>query len=332
MSNIREVSRVAGVSTATVSRALSTPDKVSEKTLKKVYDAVEKVQYRPNMMAQNFRATRAWSLMVLVPDITNRFFATVIQGIEDTAQKNGYSVLLGDTRDSEQREAEYIRRVETRQSDGIIQLRPHHKGDPKPAEHLKIVNACGCEGTPYDCVRIDNVGASRAIVDHLIDMGHRRIGVISGLADNPHSIDRLKGYHQSLAAAGIAPDSSLITHGDFTLWSGLQAAGHFTRMPARHRPTAIFSMNDDMAIGALQGLKNASLRVPDDISIAGFDDTEYARFSDPALTTIAQPGYDLGRCAADRVLRLIEGDEDATADIVLPHELILRQSTGAHRK
>ena len=326
MSNIREVSRVAGVSIATVSRALSNPEKVSEAALKKVNDAIKKVGYRPNMMARNFRAVRAYSIVVLVPNLSNLFFATVIRGIEDAAQQKGYSVLLGDTRDSSAREEEYIRLVETRQADGILQLRPHTPGkslEPKVA--IPMVSACGCENTPYPSVRIDNAGAAREIVDYLIGQGHHRIGVLSGLVDNPHAIDRLRGYKEALTAAGIPFDPDLQINGDFTLGSGLMAASHFARM--KDRPTAIFSMNDEMAIGCLQGLKSAGIKVPQEISVTGFDDIEFARYSDPPLTTVAQPAEELGRVGFQTLLELIEGKDLGNSETVLPYEFVVRKST-----
>lgn len=331
MSNIREVSRVAGVSIATVSRALSTPDKVSEQALGKVYAAIEKVGYRPNMMARNFRAVRAYSIVVLVPNLSNLFFATVIRGIEDAAQKRGYSVLLGDTRDSPTREVEHSRLVETRQADGILQLRPHTPGKSlEPDMAIPMVSACGCENTPYPSVRIDNAGAAREIIEYLIAQGHRRIGVLSGLVDNPHAIDRLRGYRQALETAGIPFDPDLQVNGDFTLGSGLMAASHFVRM--KNRPTAIFSMNDEMAIGCIQGLKSAGIKVPREMSVTGFDDIEYARYSDPPLTTVAQPAEELGRIGFNTLLELIEGKELGQTETVLPYEFVVRKSTPSLRR
>mgnify|MGYP000070345538 CR=1 FL=1 len=328
MSNIRKVSQVAGVSIATVSRALRHPEKVSEEALAKVNAAIEKVKYRPNMMARNFRATRAYSIVVLVPNISNLFFATVIRGIEDAAQQKGYSVLLGDTRDSAAREREYTNLVETRQADGILQLRPYIPGKTlEPEAGLPMVSTCGCENTPYPSVRIDNAGAAGEIVQYLIGQGHRRIGVLAGLEDNPHSRDRLRGYRESLQKAGIPFDPNLLVNGDFTMGSGLTAASHFARM--KNRPSAIFSMNDEMAIGCIQGLKSAGILVPEDIAITGFDDIEFARYCDPPLTTIAQPAEDLGRAGLNTLLELIEGQELQQTETVLPYEFVVRKSTPA---
>ena len=328
MSNIREIAKLAGVSIATVSRALSQPEKVTEKTRKKVQDAMSKADYRPNMMARNFRATRSYTLLVLVPNIANPFFATLIRGIEDVAQKNGYSVLLGDTRDSVKNEDQYRNLVETKQADGLIQLMPHSPDSPLPPDHIPTVNAAGCEGTPYPSIRIDNCGAAKTVVDHLLSLGHRRIGVITGLRQNRHTVDRLKGYKLSLQEAGIEFDKSLMVEGEFTMASGQIAANQFVQM--KDRPTAIFCMNDDMAIAAIQTFKSNGIRVPEDISIAGFDNIEYSKYTDPPLTTIDQPAQEIGRVAVNKLLQLIEEKELSQTEYVLPYEFIVRESVIAN--
>lgn len=326
MSSIREVARVAGVSVATVSRTLSSPEKVSTTTLEKVHRAIEKVQYRPNMLARNFRSTRAFSIVVLVPDITNPFFSTVIRGIEDQAQKQGYAVLLGDTRDTRERERDYVRLVETRLADGVIQLSPHSGKVVDPADNdIAYVNACGCETTPAPSVRVDNVGGAQTMVDYLIGLGHRRIGVISGLEDNPHTMDRLRGYKLSLERAGIEFRDELVAGGNFTMWSGLEAARHFCDMD--EPPTAIFCMNDEMAIGAIQTLKACRFRVPEDISVTGFDNIQYSKYWDPALTTIAQPAEAMGKTATEVLIKVIEGEKPEQSEYVLPYEFIERASS-----
>lgn len=328
MSNIREVANAAGVSVATVSRALATPEKVSATSLKKVKDAIASVGYRPNMLARNFRAARSYAIVVLVPDITNPYFSQVIRAIEDTAQQKGYAVLLGDTGESSSREQEYVNRVETRLADGVIQLRPQSMSSR--VQNIPWVNACGCVGTPTPSIRVDNVAATKMVVDHLLALGHKRIGVISGLKDNPHTIDRLEGYKQSLRQAGIDFQNTLVAEGDFTLWSGQNAAKHFVNL--QNRPTAICCMNDEMAIGAIQTLKAHHLNVPDDISITGFDDINYAKYWDPGLTTIAQPADEIGRIATETLLRIIEGEDLSQREVILPTEFITRQSTAPPRK
>ena len=327
MSNIRDVARLAGVSVATVSRALSNPEKVSDESLEKVHNAIAQVGYRPNMLARNFRSARAYAIVVLVPDIANPFYSLFIRALEDRAQQKGYAVLLGDTRGTPEREMEYIRRVETRLADGIVQLRPSSEKSQNniPAD-IPCVNACGCEFTTGPSIRIDNRAAAKTMVNYLISLGHRRIGVISGLKDNPHAIDRLEGYKEALAEAGIPFEKDLIAEGDFTMWSGLNAAFQFCNM--KERPTAIFSMNDEMAIGAMQTLKNQGIRIPEDMSVTGFDDIAYSKYSDPSLTTISQPAEEMGKMAMDMLLKVIEGEPLSQRECVLPTEFIIRKSTG----
>lgn len=227
MATIREVAKEAGLSTGTVSKALSTPERVSEKNLAKVQAAIKKLNYKPNMLAQKFRSKSSQTIVVMVPDIANLFFAQVISGIEAVAQQAGYSVLLGDTKDSVERENEYIQMVETRLADGIINLRPHSEDAGLPREGVLAVNATGSEHTPYPSVRIDNVGAAKEVVEHLLALGHTRIGAISGLKDNPHTQERLQGYQQALQNAGIAFEPSLLFEGDFCYPSGSKAAHYF---------------------------------------------------------------------------------------------------------
>ena len=327
MSNIRDVARLAGVSVATVSRALSNPEKVSDDSLEKVHNAIAQVGYRPNMLARNFRSARAYAVVVLVPDIANPFYSLFIRALEDRAQQKGYAVLLGDTRGTPEREMDYIRRVETRLADGIVQLRPSsEKSQNNIPPDIPCVNACGCEYTTGPAIRIDNRAAAKTMVNYLISLGHRRIGVISGLKDNPHAIDRLEGYKEALAEAGIPFEKDLIAEGDFTMWSGLNAAFQFCNMKVR--PTAVFSMNDEMAIGAMQTLKNQGIRIPDDMSVTGFDDIAYSKYSDPSLTTISQPAEEMGKMAMDMLLKVIEGEPLSQRECVLPTEFIIRKSTG----
>lgn len=325
MSNIREVAKRAGVSIATVSRSFTHPDKVSKNSLKKVMDAVEEVGYRPNMMARNFRSTKSYAVVVLVPDFANLFFTKVIRAIQETGLKHGYNILLGETRDSKEREADYLKLVETRQADGVIQLSPHiPEQELLPNPHIHAVAACSACDTPYTSVRIDHVSAAHAIVKYLISMGHKKIGCISGLIDNPHSRDRLAGYKQALAEENIEFDESLVYEGNFTMTSGHDAGNYFSQLATR--PSAIFSMNDDMAIGAIKSFKEHGIRVPEDISITGFDDLDFASYTEPSLTTIRQPSEEMGKKAMLLLLQILDGKQPAQQEFILKHEFVLRDS------
>lgn len=326
MSNIRKVASLAGVSVATVSRALSSPQKVSAKTLRKVQEAIEQLNYRPNMLARNFRSARAFAILVLIPDISNPFFSEVIRSIEDRAQHRGYGVLLGDTRDSRTKETEYIKMVETKLADGVIQLSPYSPLQPADLSHISYVNTCGSEGTPAPVIRIDNVKAAKTEVDYLISLGHRRIGVITGLKENLHTRDRFTGYLQGLEQANIEFDDALVAEGDYTMWSGLNAGAYFCNM--ENRPTALFCMNDEMALGAMQALGASGVRIPEDVSIAGFDDIKNAKYYSPSLTTVAQPAEEMGKVAVDTLLHIVEGENLTQSEFILPYEFTIRNSTG----
>ena len=328
MSTIRDVAKEAGLSTGTISKALTDPKTVSTKSMAKVTAAIKKLNYKPNMLSQKFRNKQSNTIIVLVPDIANLFFAKLISGIERVAQKQGYSVLLGDTKDTLKREEEYVRMVETKLADGIINLRPYIKDDSiLPREGVVAVNAGGCENTPYPSVRVDNTGAAEKVIEYLISIGHTSIGIVTGLKRNPHTIDRLQGYKKALMKAGIVFDEKLLFEGDFNYWSGLNAAEYFTRL--EKIPTAIFCMNDEMAIAAMKGFINKGLKIPENISIAGFDDMNVARYLNPALTTISQPAQKMGEKSAELLLQLIAGQQPSPTEYVLPYDFVIRESTAS---
>ncbi len=333
MSSIRDVAQKAKVSVATVSRYLNDPEKVAKKSAYAVEQAIRQLNYKPNLLARNFFKSRSYSILVLVPNIANPFFSRVIRGIEDIGQQKGYAVLLGDTRFSLEREAEYFHRVETRQAEGVIQLSPNFPGDISAyTPSTPFVNACEClHEAPYPTVNIDNTDAAKTVTNYLISIGHRRIGCRLGpdgpTMHSPITRDRLLGYQQALSDANIPLEEQYLIPGDFSLQSGRDATDLFLKCSPR--PTAIFCMNDEMAFGLVQGLKSQGLRVPEDMSVAGFDDIEFAQYCDPALTTISQPAEDLGRTAMRTLINILEGGADAVQRHVLPTQLIVRDSTAA---
>lgn len=338
MTSIRDVAKMADVSIATVSRYLSTPDKVSKHSAAKVERAIVQLNYKPNLLARNFFKTRSYSILVLVPDIANPFFSKVIRGIEDAGQQKGYAVLLGDTRYSRERENEYFRRAETRQADGVIQLSPFLpsslsiSGNKETGTSIPFVNACEIiDNPPCPTVSIDNTTAFKNVVEYLMSMGHKRIGCVLGPSDSnyisPLTRDRLAGYQQALAQSKISVDEKLLVAGDFSMRSGLNAAPYF--MQLNEKPTAICCMNDEMAIGLIQGLKAEGVSIPGDISVTGFDDIGVARYCDPPLTTIAQPAEDIGRTAMNVLSSLLEGQAQTQTNHLLPTEFIVRNSVAS---
>lgn len=330
MSTIRMVSKLAGVSTATVSRALKNPELVAAETRQKVMEAVRQSGYRPNQLAKNFSSGRSYNVVVLVPNVANPFFSRVIRGIEQEAQAKGYAILLGDTQGCIEREQEYARMGLTSQADGLIQLDrrfPFSDDDKALAAAVPFVNACEriSSDATYPVVELDNRGAARAMGQYLLQCGHEDIAVITGPADSPIVRDRLAGMQDALLAAGLELTSERIVQGDFSMPSGFAAAEQL--LSRKSLPTAIFSMNDEMAIGAMAALKGHGLRIPDDISVAGFDNIEYSAYTDPALSTIDQPAEAIGRQAMRALYQLMHQLPLPQSHLVLPYELIARGST-----
>lgn len=324
-SDIHAVAAAARVSVATVSRALQQPEKVTEATRKRVMAAVAQLDYRPNVQARMLRTARSHVIVALVPDIANPFFAEVIRGIERVAHLHGYSVLLGDTQNSAAREQAYADLLGTRQADGMITLLPHI---PQIATAIPwpIVNACEYVKDPaITSVFVDNVAAAADATRYLVAMGHRHIAFVTGPMNSPICIDRERGYADALARAGIARDPALTVTGDFSVESAVRGV---ETLFGRAQPfTAVFCSSDEMAIGAIRAIRSHGLRVPEDISVVGFDDIHFARYYDPPLTTVAQPKEDLGREAMSLLVELLRNPKTPPLKRVLPTQLVIRSST-----
>jgi LacI family repressor for deo operon, udp, cdd, tsx, nupC, and nupG len=331
VSNIYEVAKRAGVSTATVSRVLSRPDVVAPETRRKVMQAVERLGYEPNYAAKNLRTLRSRKILITVPDLSNPFFSLILQGIEDAAQREGYAVLVGDTQHNEKREEGYALILKRKEADGLIFL--GHRLPKEAARLLKslapkpapIVN--GCEFSPrlgVPSVHIDNAKAAGEAVDHLYRLGHKRIAVITGPLVSPLSRDRLRGA-TARAKTERAERDLIVMQGDFSIASGAAVAEQL--LLRSDPPTAIFCFNDEMAIGVIDTAKRLRKSVPKDLSVIGFDDIRFARYTDPPLTTIAQPMREIGEGTVRLLLEILRGNEIAPVSVTLPHTLMVRAST-----
>jgi LacI family repressor for deo operon, udp, cdd, tsx, nupC, and nupG len=332
VSNIYEVARRAGVSPSTVSRVLSQPNVVSIKTRLKVLRAVDLLGYIPNSTAKNLRTSRTGKLLVTVPDISNPFFSLILQGIEDAAQREDYAVLVGDTQHDDQREQRYALMLNSKEADGLIFL--GHRL-PEAAAVLsraaaprcaQIVN--GCEFNPrlgIPSVHIDNARAASDAMHLLYDLGHERIGVVTGPLVSPLSRDRLRGASTTAKKRGA--QDLVVIDGDFSVESGAGAAQRL--FSTARPPTAIFCFNDEMAMGVLDFARRKRLRVPRDLSVVGFDDIRFARYTEPPLTTIAQPMRAIGEGTVRLLLAILNDDGTTPESVTLPHTLIARGSTAA---
>jgi LacI family repressor for deo operon, udp, cdd, tsx, nupC, and nupG len=329
--NIYTVAKRAGVSTATVSRVFSRPGVVSPDTRKRVLRAVELLGYTPNSAAANLRTLRTRKLLVTVPDISNPFFALILQGIEDAAHRAGYSVLLGDTQHDEKREEGYAGMLRRKEADGLIFL-----GHRLPKEAASLIRALaparapvvnGCEfsrrlGIPS--VHIDNEKAAAEAMGLLYELGHRRIGVVTGPLVSPLSRDRLRGVTSRARTEGAEATLS-VTQGDFSIESGLSAGRGLLDGP--RRPTAVFCFNDEMAIGVLNAARERGVAVPRELSVIGFDDIRFAQYSEPPLTTVAQPMREIGERTVRLLLDILQGVPVTEESVTLPHRLVQRATT-----
>jgi LacI family repressor for deo operon, udp, cdd, tsx, nupC, and nupG len=335
VANIKDIAKLAGVSTATVSRTLAMPDVVAPETRARVEAAVRKLDYKPNALASSLRRRRTENIVVVVPDIHNPFFSGVVQGIEHVAHGHGHKVLLGESQNNQQRLDSYAAMLGSKEADGLILLgallptsieRAVAAGEPPPAP---IVMACEYfAGLQAPNVRIDNVAAAAAATEHLLQLGHRRIAMITGPSGNPLVKDRVKGYRQQMAKAEIAVPADYVARGDFTLESGYHAMQKLFALS--HKPTAVFCANDEMAMGAIRAAKEAGKRVPQELSVVGFDDIRFAEYYDPPLTTIRQPQREIGETAMRLILDVF-AKRNAPTSVVLPHALVIRGSTKALR-
>lgn len=327
MVRIVDVAKKANVSTATVSRVITNSGTVKKETTDKVLKAIESLNYQPNILARQLRRLETKTILVVVPDITNTFFSKVLRGVEEVANKNGYQVLLGIANNSIEHQSGYLNILRQKKADGMILLTAKVDGQvvEEIANQYPVVLACEyTEGSQIPTVSIDNISSARKATEHLINIGHKRIGHISGPFNSVLGRDRLKGFQQAMAQHCLPVESFLVQEGDFSFESGFNQMMKFLALD--HAPTAIFAANDEMAIGAMKAIKSKGLTVPGDISVVGFDDIKFASIYEPALTTIGQPSFDIGKKAMELLIKIINNDDLEKIQYILEDQLIVRDS------
>ena len=331
MTNIKKVSELAGVSTATVSRTLKMPDMVTARTKEKVMKAVREAGYRPSWLATSVKTGRTNTIVVLVPNLVNPFFMRIIGGIEQAAQERGFTLLLCDTQGDSKRESDYASMVLTNRADGLIQLDhsfPFSDDDAKLAETIPMVSVCERihSEKKYPVVSLDNYAASRALFHHLVSYGHTRFAVIVGQVVSQIHKDRLSGLRSVLAEEDIEFDEDMIVGQSYSIENGIESMRQLLAKPTR--PTAVICFNDDIAIGAMHEIHRQGLHVPNDISVVGFDNVKVSAFMNPPLTTIDQPAYEMGRRGMEVLSDLINSIPLTRSSEMLPFQLLERQSSG----
>lgn len=330
MITIGDVAHRAGVSAMTVSRVINNSGYISQETRERVEQAIADLGYVPNALARSLRFKQTKTLALVLTDITNPFFTTIARGVEDTASEQGFSVMFCNTDESEEKEANYLNVLVQKQVDGVL-LVPA-LSSPDSVIFLAergvpcVVLDRRTPGATVDIVHCDSEQGACGLVEHLLSLGHRRIAILTGPEVVSTAADRVAGYRRALAAAGLASDPALVCYGSFTQDSGARMARAMLALP--QPPTALFAANNFIALGALGALRQAGVRVPDDISLVTFDDLPAAMVINPFLTAAAQPAYEMGRQAINLLLdRLAERGPTAPRDITLPTELIVRASS-----
>ncbi|MFW5973607.1 MAG: LacI family DNA-binding transcriptional regulator [Bacteroidota bacterium] len=326
---IKQVALEAGVSVATVSRVMNDSGPVRESTRQRILEVARALNYVPNSAARSLIMARTSTLGILLPDLYGEFFSEVIRGIDTTAQEHGYHILVSGAH-SDEEEIEATLKVMHGRVDGLIVMAPDTRvrslRQNLPYRLPVVLLNCEVDGHPFPLVNIDNRAGARSMVRHLRSLGHRRIAVVSGGPDNYDSKERLAGYREVMEEGG-SYNPAYEFEGDFSEASGYRLARRI--MEQEPPPTAIFAFNDSMAIGVMSALQEAGIRIPDYVSVAGFDDIPMSRYLTPPLSSVHVPISDLGARAMSCLIDSVH--QRSCLEPVrqtLPTRLVLRRSTG----
>ena len=336
---IKDIAKIANVSHTTVSRALNQQSRIREDTKEKILSIAKELNYRPNFIARSLVMKRTKTLGLVITTIANPFYTELAQGIEAMARKLGYNIILCSTQSDLATEKLYVDMLRSKGVDGII-FTSAHMGDPNIVDLAE-------EGFPImlvnrrtyhpmvkervDYVGIDNIQGGFWAVEHLIKLGHHRIGIIGGSSESSVGFERLEGGKEALTKYNLEEIDDYFLEGNFLMESGYRGGMRFMRMG--EPPTAIFAANDYMALGLYQAVIEGGLKVPEDIAIVGFNDIEFAAMKGIELTTIGQKKYEMGALSVETLVDKIEGRGGVSPqEIILKPELIIRKTCGFYLK
>ena len=325
---IRDVAAYAGVSHQTVSRVINQSERVSPATRARVEKAIAELGYRPNAIARYMAKGHTGTLACIAPNLTDYTFASIIDGAETEARKHGYFLLSASAHDEETFICLMDDLVGSRRVEGIMIINPYadHRHVHLPPDFPTVFAGARPREETADSVALDDVGVAREATQHLINLGHRCIAMVTGPLAEDCSQDRCLGYAQSLHEAGIDSLPELIVEGDWLAPSGYKAFKRLFEM--NPTPTAVFAQNDQMAVGILRAARDLRLSIPSDLSVLGIDDIPLAAYFTPPLTTLRQDFAKIGQEASRLLIRTVEQPSDPARHIRLPAELIVRRSTG----
>ena len=329
MSTIKDVARHAGVSISTVSHVLNETRFVSEDRATKVHDAVRALDYKPSAVARSLKTNRTHTIGMLTASNANPFFAEVIHGVEASCYERGYHLVLCNSDDDLDKQASYLKTLEEKRIDGLLVMSAHSQ--PAFFDLLRdrcqwplVVLDCQAPGLEADIIMEDPEQGGYEATRYLLEQGHQSVGCISGPGDLSPSCQRLAGYYRALEDVNIPVKDGWVVEGRLTAESGYQAATGM--LDNGEPPSALFVGNDIMAMGVICALQTRGYRVPDDVSVIGYDDIELAAYTSPPLTTIHQPKGELGRLAADTLIDRIENPQRQRVVRTLRSTLVERQS------
>ncbi|MDE9451685.1 LacI family DNA-binding transcriptional regulator [Aliiroseovarius sp. Z3] len=312
------------MSTATVSRALQSPELVTENTRKAVFDAVTETGYSVNTAAQMLRRNRSGTILVILPDISNPFFSEILSGIENVATHEKLTILIGNTNSEPERFLNILENLRNGRADGALLLNGVAPPVGMLPEHTPMVTISeSIAGSPLPHVGTDNEAAAYESTRYLISLGHKSIAHVTGPDGNQLTTDRRSGYAKAMREAGLS-DNICEIRGGFEFQNGKEAVSALMRQPTK--PTAVFCANDESAMGVIRGLEGAGYNVPRDYSVMGFDNVSFSHIFSPELTTIHQARYEIGVKAMQALLALMGGQE-TESPIFLPHKIIERSTT-----
>jgi DNA-binding LacI/PurR family transcriptional regulator len=330
MGNMKEIARLAGVSLGTVSNVFSGSAAVREPLRRKVMLAVEATGYQPNQLARGLRRDKTNMIAIVIPDIRDPFFPPVVRGAEDVAFANGYRLVICNTDNDHEKELSQITELRTYLPAGLMVIASNVSEFTAQAESLRrsgtsvVCVDCLPRGWIGDTLTLANERGAYQLTKHALKLGHRRIAMIAGPQSFPTFQDRLKGFRRALAEQNIEIDPDYIQEALPDIQGGYTKADSL--MQIQPRPTAIIAGNDVLALGAMKAFLELGLRCPEDVSLAGFDDLDCCEMVNPPLTTVAQPGYELGAAAARLLIARINGDTEQARHIILDTTLRIRGS------
>lgn len=324
---IYDIAKEAGVSTATVSKVINNRGKIGEKTKAKIYSLIEKYNYEPSVSASSLTIKKSYTIGLLLPSLTNPFFAEIARKIEDRAHERGYNIFMCNTDNQKEKEEKYISLLRRHEVDGVI--------NASALSNLTVLDHLFNEEVPLaviaqdipslelNTITVNDLKGGHMATKYLMSLGHEDIAIIA--EDLRSSIDRLNGYYVAHEEAEITVDERFVCHGRSSFEGAIEETKKLLKL--KNRPSAIFACNDLLAMGAIQVAREYGIRVPEELSIIGFDNTLLALNSVPSLTTIAQPFDEMGKQVVDLLIHEIEGEDTAKRTYMLVPELKVRDST-----